>query len=85
MHTGTTRSRATLALHQGIDVQDSDFGAFADACPPPSPASSRADRLIAHARARCTVDGYTSYPAYADELERLIAGLMRAPGTGVQA
>ena len=29
-----------------------------------------------------TVDGYTSWPAYADRLERLVVSLMDAPGVG---
>ena len=81
MHTGTTSS-AAAAQPKGMDVRDSTFGAFCAALPAPTPTSTPAQRLIAHAKASCTVDGYTSWPAYADRLERLVVSLMDAPGVG---
>ena len=51
-------------------------GASSSATPAATPAApSTADRLIAHAKAASTSHGYTSWPAYADRLERLVIAL----------
>jgi len=79
------RSAATAAPLTGLDVQDSDFGAFEAACQTqaaPDLATSAAHRLLAHAKARSTADGYTSWPAYAERLERLVISLMTVDTRG---
>ncbi|MBK9363037.1 MAG: hypothetical protein IPM99_18985 [Rubrivivax sp.] len=60
------------------EVADSDFGAFAAAVQ--AQQASPADRLLAHAKARSTADGYTSWPAYAERLERIVISLMATEG-----
>lgn len=79
MHTGTTPRRPAPG---GYDVTDSHFGAFAEALPPAPQADSPGQRLVAMARERCTVDGYTSWPAYAEQLERIVVGLLDTPAPG---
>jgi hypothetical protein len=78
-----TAQRQAPPAPSGLTVRDSSFGAFADALPAPAAArTTPGQRLCAHVKAACTVDGYTSYPAYAERLERLVEGLMTPDARG---